>query len=153
MEENELLHKQKFIFGSLFLLANKLQVIMDRELVKYDLTAKQWFLTAVIEEFFDKPPTLSEVAEVMGSTHQNVKQIALKLEKNGFVEIVKDPQDRRANRLIFTEKSKAFWENRQDESVTFLRELFSDLNAEELTTMFYCLNTIYEKISKLEKGQ
>ena len=33
---------------------------MDRELAAFDITAKQWFLTAVIAELFDGPPTIKE---------------------------------------------------------------------------------------------
>lgn len=151
--ENDLLDKQKYVFGSLFLLSNKLQVIMDRELAIYDITAKQWFLTAVIEEFFEDPPTISEVAEAMGSTHQNVKQMALKLQKNKFLKIEKDARDRRISRLRFTDKSDAFWQKRQDESVKFLAELFSELSTEELNTMYIALNKLYNKILTIEARQ
>ena len=124
MDRDDILEKQKLIFGSIFLLSNKLQVIMDRDLARYDLTAKQWFLTAIMEEFFNSPPTLSELAEAMGSTHQNVKQIALKLQKRDLLEMQKDEKDRRATRLKLTEKSYAFWDKRQEQSKSFLNEFF-----------------------------
>lgn len=153
MKKEENLEKEKYIFGSLFLLANKLQVIMDRELANHDLTAKQWFLSAIIEEFFEGPPTISEVAKVMGSTHQNIKQIALKLEKNGFMDIVKDPKDRRVNRLKFTPKSIDFWQERQGESVNFLKELFKDLSSEEIEKMFVGMNKLHGKTLRIEEDQ
>jgi len=153
MEKNDILEKQKLIFGSIFLLSNKLQVIMDRDLASYDLTAKQWFLTAIMEEFFNSPPSLSELAEAMGSTHQNVKQIALKLQNKDFLEIQKDEEDRRATRLKLTEKSYAFWEKRQEQSENFLTEFFEDLSEEELDTMCYGLNKLYEKLLKFGEAQ
>ena len=42
---------------------------------------------------------IKELAEIMGISHQNVKQILLKLEKKGFVRISVDEQDRESNGL------------------------------------------------------
>lgn len=153
MNKGDILEKQRFIFGSLFLLSNKLQVLMDRELAQYDITTKQWLLTAVMEEFFETPPTLSEVAEVMGSTHQNVKQIALKLQKKNFLEMKKDEEDRRTTRLSLTEKSYSFWEKRQEEAERFLTQLFSDLGEEETIIMCQGLNKLYERIQQIGEAQ
>lgn len=141
--------KRKFIFGILFYLPNKLQVILDKNLADYDITAKQWFLTIIIEQFGDNPPTISEVAEVMNSTHQNVKQIALKLEKKGFLLLEKDQKDRRITRLKLTEKCFSFWESHHNESVRFLMELFAGFKEEEIDSMYHNLNKLYEKIGKI----
>lgn len=148
MEIND---KQKFIFGSIFLMANKLQVIGDKYLGKDDITTKQWFLTVMISQFPDNPPTLSEVAELMGSSRQNVKQLALKLEEKGFLNIEKDTEDARALRLKLTEKSKVFWERREEQDDQFLAELFRDLNREELDAMVSGFNKLFVKMDKLNK--
>lgn len=50
-------------------------------------------------------PELSRVAEIMGSSHQNVKQILNKLEDKGYVKTVLDEQDKRKQRIILTEKT------------------------------------------------
>lgn len=150
MDKSDELYKQKQIFGGLFLLSNKLQVILDKSLAIHDMTAKQWFLTAVIEEFFDSPPTLSEVAKIIGSSRQNIKQIALKLEEKGFLSLEKDEKDKRAIRLRLTNKSHEFWTGLQDESNKFLEELFIDLNTEELNGMLIGIFKLSEKIKILE---
>lgn len=143
------LDQQRYIFGSLFLLANKLQVIGDQYLGKDDMTTKQWFLTVMISQFRDNPPTLSEVAELMGSSRQNVKQLALKLEEKEFLRIEKDEQDARALRLKLTEKSQVFWEKRENQDNQFIIELFSSFNEEEINTMANCFGKLVEKIEKM----
>jgi len=145
----DILDKQKFIFGSLFLLSNKLQVIGDQYLGKDDMTTKQWFLTAMISQFRDNPPTLSEVAELMGSSRQNVKQLALKLEEKGFLRIEKDEQDARAVRLKLTEKSRTFWEKRQSRDEWFLRDLFEDFSEQEIDVIYSGFNKLFKKIGGL----
>lgn len=61
----DILDKQKYIFGRLFLLSNKLQVIGDRALDE-EMTIRQWLLTLAIAQFGSTPPTFSTVAELMG---------------------------------------------------------------------------------------
>lgn len=143
--------KQKYIFGSLFLLANKLQVIGDRYLGREDMTTKQWFLTVMVSQFPDNPPTLSAVAELMGSSRQNVKQLALKLEEKGFLSIVKDEQDARVLRLKLTEKCRVFWDKRQDQDNEFILELFKDLTEEETDKMMAGFEKLFKKIEQLDK--
>lgn len=70
------------IFGGLFLVSNRLETIGNEFLG--ELTTKQWFFLAVLFTFFTEPPTLSQLSQFMGSSHQNLKQIALKLEKRGL---------------------------------------------------------------------
>lgn len=144
----DLLDKQKFIFGSIFLIANKLQVLGDQYLGKDDMTTKQWLLTAVISQFRDNSPSLSEVAELMGSSRQNVKQLALKLEEKEFLRIEKDEKDARTLRLKLTEKSQAFWDNRKEKDESFITELFRNLSEDET---FLVLQG-FEKLLKIVEG-
>ncbi|MGE5630724.1 MAG: MarR family winged helix-turn-helix transcriptional regulator [Caulobacteraceae bacterium] len=144
--------KQKFIFGSLFLIANKLQVIGDKYLGKAGITTKQWFLTVMISQFRETPPTLSEVAELMGSSRQNVKQLALKLEEKEYLKIEKDERDARALRLKLTEKSRVFWEGRQDQDDRFIKDLFADFSSEEIDKVCSSFNKLFDKIEKIGKS-
>ncbi len=72
---------EKEIFGMLFKTSNSLQAYLDQLLSKDQLTAKQMFLMIVINTFGDRYPTLKDVASKSSSSYQNVKQLALKLEK------------------------------------------------------------------------
>lgn len=147
-----IIDSQKQIFGGVFLIANKLQVIGDQYLVKDDMTMKQWLLTVIISQFQSKPPTLSEVSELIGSSRQNVKQLALKLEEKEFLSIEKDEEDARALRLKLTEKCEVFWEKRKEQDIDFIKNLFSDLSEEEITTVSKAFDSIFGKILELEKS-
>jgi MarR family transcriptional regulator, transcriptional regulator for hemolysin len=97
IDENHLKEQQQYVLGSLFLLANKLQIKGDKFLSEDNITLRQWLLTVMILQFKDQHPTLGEVAKLMGTSHQNVKQLANKLKERGFLEIEKDKEDARAN--------------------------------------------------------
>lgn len=136
------------IFGSIFVLSNALQTMVDRELAPYDLTAKQWFMLACLERYFYSEssegsygiegregravPNLKNLAAVMGTSYQNVKQIALKLERTGFIRLSKDSKDKRSILICPTEKNRQFWLSHSSTSEALLLELFAGQSPEAL---------------------
>jgi len=134
------------IFGKIFFLSNRLEYLGDNELRKDGLTTKQWQLIAVTGKYFTYPPSVSEVAEVLSTTHQNIKQIALKLQEKGFISIEKDEKDRRVLRLRLTEKNREYWESNSNEDVAFISSLFSALSDQEVQELFFLLNKLEKNI-------
>lgn len=110
METIEGIKMKSYIYGRLFAVANRLQVLGD----KFDknLSTKQWFLIAVIESFEEEKPTISMTAERMGTSRQNVKKMADILKKKGFLEIIKDEHDARIQRLIPTQYCREYFKAR-----------------------------------------
>lgn len=149
MKSIEDLEREMFIFGSIFLLSNKLQTVIDHGLSEYGLTAKQWFLMATLEEFFPEPPTIKAIADMIGSSHQNVKQLALKLEKNGFVKLEKDEKDKRAMKVILTEKSMQLGKSRNSENIKFFSELFSSVKEKEIQAMYEGFRKLIHKVNDM----
>ncbi|WP_069997219.1 MarR family winged helix-turn-helix transcriptional regulator [Cellulosilyticum sp. I15G10I2] len=141
--------KKEFIFGSIFLLANRLQVLGDRW--DSDITMKQWFLIVMIAQFKESPPTLSEVAEFMGSSRQNVKQLALKLQKRNFLCIEKDAKDSRALRLLLTEECQEFFLKRQEREQAFLAELYKGISETRLNEVYQGIYQLGENVFEMDE--
>ena len=100
---------QAELFGAVFVLAQVLARRGDQALEPLGLTTRQWLLLAVLAKGFPgEPPTLSEAADVYGTSRQNVKQIAGQLARSGFVRLEADPRDRRALRLHLTPRAAVF---------------------------------------------
>lgn len=148
MDNLSMSDKKRFIFGYIIVIASKLHMVGDNYLSEDNMTLSQWFLSTSIAQF-DYNPTLKEVAESMSTSHQNVKQLALKLQKKGFLDIVKDEEDKRAIRLVLTQKSNDFWDERTDKDDQFLKELFEDLDEKELDIMYRSVYKIYDTLIKL----
>jgi len=144
---------REFVFGTLFVIANRLQTLLDREFESSGLTTKQWFLSIIIGGAFDEPPTLGEAASVMGSTHQNVKQVALKLKEKGFLEFKGDPEDGRAMRLKLTDKSDEFWAGMQERSESFMEGLYNGLGSEGLLELRTLLGKLMANIEEMDIRQ
>ena len=71
-----------FLLGLLSAFDNRFQAMADNDMK--EISWKQFFAIICID-MCKESPTVKELAEIMGSSHQNVKQILLKLEKKGFV--------------------------------------------------------------------
>ena len=145
----DLLEKERYIFGAIFFLSNKLQTILDRAFAADGITTKQLFMTLVIQQFGDVSPTINDVARVMGTSHQNVKQIAMKLEKKGLVTIERDSEDRRAMRIVLTEMSQSFWKDRVEEGKEFLEKFFATFEKGEIDSLFSSLRKLSKGIEVL----
>jgi DNA-binding MarR family transcriptional regulator len=123
--------------GSVFVVAQHLDRLGDVVLAPLGLTTKQWLLLAVVERAFSgRHPTLTEAAAVYGSSRQNVKAIAHGLEAAGYLRIVRDATDRRALRLVPTERVAVFttpeWAARE---AAFLSFAFGDLEPAEIARL------------------
>ena len=89
-----------FLLGLLSAFDNRFQAVADKTME--EISWKQFFAIICINLCKEKP-TIKELTEIMGSSHQNVKQILLKLEKKGFVNIYPDSKDKRKQRIELTE--------------------------------------------------
>jgi len=125
------------LFGSVFFLAQHLARRTDAALRPLGLTTKQWLLLIVlVKRFPGHAPTLSEAAVVYGTSRQNVKQIALQLHKLGYLRLEPDPVDRRAQRLVLTERMAVFQEVREVRRENlYMAELFAGFAPREVQTL------------------
>ena len=156
MNRFENVDDSSFIFGALLMIANKTDTLLDRVLSKYDITSKQWLLLLVIFNLFDHPPTIKEVANEMGSSHQNIKQVALKLEEKEMLKLEKDKKDLRATLLTVTPKSFQFWMEIANDGETFMKDFYANIDQDSisaarrvLTSIMLNLKTMEEKMNEL----
>ena len=98
-------------FRLLTLEGARLRGLLDRVLAPSGVTVQQGALLSWIQAQ-PAAPTIKAVAEGLSMTHQNVKQIALALERKGLLDIEVDAQDRRARRLVLTPLHHRFWRER-----------------------------------------
>lgn len=110
---------------------------MDERLGPLGLTARQWLLLAVISRGFPAgSPSLTEAADRYGTSRQNVKQIAIGLQRRGWLRIEPDPVDGRTTRLVLTDKIAVFASPElQEQGDEFLHTVFAGMPESELTRM------------------
>lgn len=118
-----------FLLGLLSAFDNRFQAVADKTME--EISWKQFFAIICISLCKEKP-TIKELAEIMGSSHQNVKQILLKLEKKGFVNICADSKDKRKQRIELTEYCINFCQKNDETSSRIMKKMFDGVSEEQL---------------------
>lgn len=111
-----------------------------------EISWRQCFLL-ICMNLLGEPPTIRQLADLSGSSHQNVKQLLLRLEKAGFVELKPDTEDRRKMRIFKTEKAREFEKAHDQPSAAFMQQLFAGVSPEALETT---IKTILQLDQNLE---
>jgi DNA-binding MarR family transcriptional regulator len=140
------LEMEKYILVVLFLIQQRWSYTINKEFQKDQITTKQWLMLIVIGNAFNHNPSMQEVADAMSTTHQNVKQLATRLETTGFLKIERDTKNKRILRLKVTEKSEEYWKTRETEHAKSIAEYFKELEDSEVISLFKIMGKL-EKIS------
>ena len=138
---------QEFIFAAIHLLANRMQTLGDK--IDPTISSKQWFVLAIISKFGDTPPNIGDVATALGTSRQNIKKMALILEKRGFLRLEKDTNDLRNIRLFLTEQCYIYFKGREQQENKYLESIFADIDTETLATLRAGMNKIIENMDTL----
>ena len=137
-----------FLLGLLSAFENRFQAAADNAMG--EISWKQFFAIICIS-MCKEPPTVKELAQIMGSSHQNVKQILLKLEKKGFVAITADEHDKRKQRIRLTDYCHGFTAKNAEMSNRFMQMMFAGVSEEQLQitigTILQIENNLKENLS------
>ena len=131
------------LFGLLFAFMNRLQAAGDS--FYEEITCKQWFLLACMNLYSKEAPTANDLAETMGCSRQNVKEILNSLIKKEILVLKQDDNDKRKQRIYLTAKQKRLAKKYQNKEMDFLKLLYKDISEKEIRSVF-------KIISKMEKN-
>ena len=120
-----------FLLGLLSAFENRFQTIADN-LMK-EISWKQFFAIICIT-LCKEAPTINDLSEILGSSHQNVKQILLKLEKKGFIKLQEDKQDKRKQRITITKECVKFCDNNNETSSQIMQKMFDGISEKDIKT-------------------
>jgi len=122
--------REEYIFGSILLLSNKIQVWGDS--ILSDLTLKQWFLLLLISKMENKNPTINEISEFSGTSRQNIKKMLEHLDRKKYLQIKKSKIDARALNVSLLKKTYDYFAANEKKGAGALISLFSEITEEEL---------------------
>lgn len=110
----------------------------------------QYFVNCVA--LFKYAPTIKDMADLLGCSHQNAKQILSKLEKQGFANVYQDPSDKRKQRILLTEKAEEFRRHYDKPSGQAMQSIFENISEEELLTTISVFTRLNKNVDQ-RKGQ
>ena len=139
-------HRVQAIFSSIFVLQNRMQTAGEK--LQTEISMKQWLLLAMAE-CCPKPRTLTNIGNLMGCSRQNIKKLALALEKKGFVRLLLGGNNSVCIEL--TDKVNEYAKEMGERHLQSLKLLFADFNEDEIEQLFYLYTKLYMGVERVEK--
>lgn len=140
---------QMGLFGLLFAFMNRLQATGNS--FYKEVTCKQFFLLACMNLYPDEAPTANDMAETMGCSRQNVKEILNSLCKKGLVVLTQDENDKRKQRIYITEKNKQLSEKYLPKEKEFMQILYNGISDEEIRTVYKIISRMEKNLKRIEE--
>lgn len=141
---------ERTLFGLFFAFGNRLQAAGDS--FYEEITCKQFFLLICLS-LFEEPPTVNELSDVMGSSHQNVKQIINKLAEKKFVKVVLDSKDKRKMRIQMTHKMDELKHKYYQQEIDFMNQLYQGIQKEEIAITLKTILQLEKNLIKIKENQ
>lgn len=139
---------EQYLFALIHSLANRMQTMGDG--LYTEMTWKQWFaLLGVVS--FEKAPGIMEVAERIGTSQQNLKQLLLKLSKAGYVVLSRDPRDQRRTVIHATDKTMEFETKYSEATTLIMRDLFAGIDPKNLLSTAHTLMKMEENLLAIQR--
>ena len=139
---------QQFVFGSIFLLANKLQILGDK--VTQEITLKQWFLLNMLYKSKKTAPSLRDIANAIGSSRQNASKMLALLEQKGMVELQPSKSGHHTAHVTLTQKCLDYFSSKENAGNTLLDKMFEGIPPEETKRVASLLGTMIINLGELE---
>lgn len=136
--------EELMIYGMLFSLTNRIQTYGDTQFD--DITMKQLFMMIALDMFGEHSPTLKEMGDLIGCSYQNIKRMALHLEKAGYLMIKHDANDKRKLKLAATQRFAQLSAHKKSEADRFIKQLYHGITKEQLRTTMQTLIQMDENI-------
>ena len=140
---------QAFLLGLLSAFDNRYQAAADKYFK--EITWKQFFAIICIN-MCREAPTLKELSEILGSSHQNVKQILLKLEKKNFIRFRADETDKRKQRIELTDECREFCGKNDGMSRSIMAKMFDGIAAEDIAVTIRTITGIERNMKGFSPG-
>ena len=141
--------QQRAIFSSLFIMGNRLQTSFDK--LDPIVTLKQFMLLTMVKNAPQEGLTLTQIGELLGSSRQTAKKLALSLEKKQLVHIQQSSQDKRKSLLSITSEGLDYFAKVAALHHTALSRLFEGYSDEELAQFFAIFMKLYAGVEALEQ--
>ncbi|MCL2422902.1 MAG: winged helix DNA-binding protein [Micrococcales bacterium] len=138
------------VFAAIFILANRMQMLGDA--IDPRVTTKQWGVLEAISNATRPDPTLSQIAQVVGTSRQNVKKLVVALENEHLVCLARDPHDARATRVTITDECRRHLRTRRATEHAFLGDLFDDVPPDVVHGLAEGLAGLLTNVGRMEEA-
>ncbi|WP_183167339.1 transcriptional regulator SlyA [Azomonas macrocytogenes] len=135
-------------FGMLLtLLARSWRAELDRRLAHLGLSQARWVVLLHISRI-PEAPTQRELAQSVGVEGPTLARLLDSLENQGFVKRLMVPEDRRAKKIVLTDKAEPLIRQIEAISSQMHQDLISGIDEEELQSCLKVHQTILKNLNR-----
>ena len=132
------------LFFRLFQTGNILQRQVQYEM---GISAVQWaVLGALSREGFEDGTSFNQLKEYLYVSRQNLDGVLKRMERDGHVVRIPDPQDRRARLVVLTESGRTFWNRLQDTIAEFYRQAMQGMSFDDGVSLLHLLKKLQHEL-------
>lgn len=134
-------------FQQILFLAQLLRYLFDRRLAADGLsTAQAMALTVADRLGRDGPPSLTQLADELASSHQNLAVLLRGLSRQGFATVEPDTSDGRVRRVVVQPAWREYWQQRDADDFGLIHDLFAVLSEQEQVDLTRLLARLREGV-------
>lgn len=126
-----------------------LEVVHSNFFQKFNTTNTKFNALAILDNAPAEGMMLSEIGDMMVVTKANMTGLIDRLEKDGFVERVRDVDDRRKIRAVLTPVGKSFIADVRNEYALWIENFMED--EQEVKELFSIMDKVQRRIISLQE--
>jgi DNA-binding MarR family transcriptional regulator len=136
------------LFFRLFQAGNTL----DRQSIKeLGITTVQWAtLGALSRPKVETGMSFSDLADYLVVSRQSLDGLLKRLEREGHVQRVVDPADRRAKKVVLLPAGRTFWNGIQPQIYEFYRQAVATFRFDDKVALLHYINRLNQGMSKVD---
>lgn len=138
---------KQMLIGLISRFDNRYQAAAD-EFYK-EISWTQFFCLKGISLFLSSP-TIRDIANFLGCSHQNAAQLLQKLSKAGYVTFRIDEFDRRKQRLYLTQKAETFLREHAEAGDRAMDEIFAGVTEKEIASVIRMIMKLENSLMNYE---
>ena len=132
------------LFFRLFQTGNILQRQVQNEM---GISAVQWaVLGALSREGFEDGTSFNQLKDYLYVSRQNLDGVLKRMERDGHVVRISNPQDRRARLVRLTDTGRQFWNQLQDTITEFYNQALQGLSFDDGVSLLHLLKKLQHEL-------
>ena len=109
------------------------RTVIDKSLKPLGITRSQWWVLSNLSRNSSHEMVQTELANVLDIGKVALGGLLDRLEASGYIERKADPTDRRAKRIVMTEKGEEVLEKMQEQARDLNRDTLRDITEQEIS--------------------
>lgn len=127
--------------------------VVERDLARHGMAMGRMSVMMSLNVDPDKGTTPGEIAERCGVTAATITRLVDGLVAEGYVDRSADPNDRRSQRILLTDKGKRQLEGLLPEHFRLIRSLFSTFTAKEREQMTRLMDKLFVQLNTINTSE